>query len=182
MKEYLLYILKNFKSEKQKMSKIHLIFDWGDTLMVDDKGQPGPMAYWPNVEWVKGARDALENLYKKFPIYIASNSGFSDTALLKKAFDRVDGEHFFTKIFASKDIGFEKPDSRFFQFIIDDLKIKPSSAIMIGNDYIKDICGGKIAGMKTVFLSDSNDYEKYPNADIIIDSMKDLPEAIEKLL
>ena len=164
------------------MNEIHLIFDWGDTLMVDFKDQPGPMAYWPSVEWVKGAKEALEALYKKYPCYIGSNSGYSDKVLLEKAFERVEGEHYFKKIFASKDVGFEKPDPRFFQFVVSDLNIKPSQAIMIGNDYLKDVCGGKVAGMHTVFLSEENNAEKYPKADVIIASMRELPEAIKKLV
>lgn len=163
------------------MERIHLIFDWGDTLMVDFKDQPGPMAEWKHVEWIEGAKKAMDELYKKYPCYIGSNSGYSNTELLRKAFERVKGEHYFKKIYASKDIGYEKPDIRFFQYILDDLNIKAHQAIMIGNDYIKDIVGGKSAGMSTIFLSNEKETEKFPKADMIIDNMQKLPKAINDL-
>ncbi|MFW5792818.1 MAG: HAD family hydrolase [Bacteroidota bacterium] len=160
----------------------YLLFDWGDTLMVDFKQYPGPMAKWPHVEWISGAQEALETLSGTYHCYIASNSGDSDSEMIKKAFDRVNGAHFFDKIYASKNIAYEKPDSRFYQYILDDLKINANEVIMIGNDYIKDICGAKNLGISTVFLSKDKDKSKYPDADIIIDTMHKLPEALNNAL
>jgi FMN phosphatase YigB (HAD superfamily) len=163
------------------MNQKYLIFDWGDTLMVDYKDQPGPMAEWPHVDWIEGAQKALEELYKDYYCVIGSNSGFSDSILLKKAFERVNGAHYFKKIFASKEIGFEKPDVKFFQYIINDLYTKPGNCIMIGNDYIKDICGGKDAGLLTIFLSAGNSIQDFPKADMIIASMSELPGVVRSL-
>ncbi|MBS4014591.1 MAG: HAD hydrolase-like protein [Bacteroidetes bacterium] len=163
------------------MEQKYLIFDWGDTLMVDYKDQPGPMADWPHVDWIDGAQKAMEELYKDYYCVIGSNSGFSDSMLIKKAFERINGDHYFRKIFASKEIGYEKPDLRFFQFIIKELGIKPGNGIMIGNDYIKDICGGKDAGLFTIFLSTNKSATDFPKADRIIGSMAELPGVVRDI-
>lgn len=163
------------------MNKKYLLFDWGDTLMVDFKDYSGPMAKWPEVAWINGAKEALNKLYKDYYCVIASNSGDSDKELLLKAFERVNGHHFIHKIFASRDIGYEKPNPDFYRFILNSLNITACETLMVGNDYLKDIKAAKIAGIKTIFLTNSNDIESYPEADILIDSMDKLPDAVKEL-
>ena len=156
-----------------------LIFDWGDTVMRDYPECIGPMAEWEHVEWVPFAEDALKILSEKYICCIASNAGYSNTALMRKALERVGAEKYFHYFFTSKDLSYEKPDPRFFQKISDEIKVNTTECIMIGNDYKKDICGAKAVGMKTIFLNEKMIIDVFPDADIMIHSLKDLLNAVE---
>jgi putative hydrolase of the HAD superfamily len=160
------------------MAKI-LLFDWGNTIMVDFK-LPGPMFTWERVAWVKGAEDALKAL-AGYTCCIATNAGESDSEDVKKGLARVGADTYFTFIFSSWDIGFEKPDPRFFRFIIEKLRTDPANCIMIGDNYEKDIIAAKTAGMKTILFNPSDRREHFPHADSVIQGMDQLSVIIEKL-
>jgi putative hydrolase of the HAD superfamily len=160
------------------MAKI-LLFDWGNTIMVDFK-LPGPMFTWERVAWVKGAEDALKAL-AGHTCCIATNAGESDSEDVKKGLARVGADTYFTFIFSSWELGFEKPDPRFFRFIIEKLSTDPANCIMIGDNYEKDIIAAKTAGMKTILFNPSDRREPFPHADSVIQGMDQLSVIIEKL-
>jgi FMN phosphatase YigB (HAD superfamily) len=158
-----------------------LIFDWGDTVMRDFPECQGSMAEWEHVEWIPFIEDALKILYKKYICCIASNAGCSDTALMRKALERVGAEKYFHYFFTSKDLGYEKPDTRFFQEIANEIKIDPRDCLMIGNDYKKDISGAKAIGMKTIFFNEKKSIGEFPDTDKMILSMKELNRVVRKI-
>lgn len=155
-----------------------LIFDWGGTVMMDT-GEPGPMFLWKNVSWVPGAREALEQL-REWPCLIATNAGISDTEAMIRALKRVGADGYFGRFFSSKDLGYAKPDPQFFLRIASAGGYLPEVCVVIGNDYRKDICGAKQAGMKTVFYDPLALTEPAPMADAVITRMDQLPEVILK--
>lgn len=157
-----------------------LLFDWGNTIMVDFN-LPGPMCDWDRVAWVEGAESALRQLNGKFPCYVASNAPQSDNVKVKQALAKVGADIYFVRIFSSFDIGFEKPDKRFFKEIITELNLEPENLVMIGDSYPKDIEGAKSCGIRTVFLHKGEEDVAFPSADIKIKSMEQLPEAIYRL-
>ncbi|HTX87528.1 MAG TPA: HAD family hydrolase, partial [Bacteroidales bacterium] len=129
-----------------------LFFDWGNTVMTDF-GHPQPMYLWEKVEWVSGAERALKELSKQYDCYVATNAPMSDGAAVLKALSRVGADRYFRMIFSSFDIGFEKPDPAFFRHVLKEASVGPEEAVMIGDNYRKDISGAKARGMKTVFLN-----------------------------
>ncbi len=157
-----------------------LLFDWGNTIMVDFD-LPGPMCNWDRVAWVKGAESALKQIDGNIPCYIATNAPQSDGEQVRKALERIGADRFFEKIFSSYDIGFEKPDKRFFQQILKELSLAPDCVVMIGDNYIKDIEGAKAAGIRTIFFNVGGKEGKYPSADTEIRGMEQLPAAISRL-
>lgn len=157
-----------------------LLFDWGNTVMIDFN-LPGPMYEWEKVAWVPGAEKALKKLSSLYPCYIATNAGQSDASAVLKGLKRVGADIYFSGIFASSDLGFEKPDSRFFREIMWKLKIHAGNLIMIGDNYQKDIMGAKKCGLKTVFYNPLQTSGKFPMADLIIDQMNNLPQVINSL-
>ncbi len=131
-----------------------IIFDWGNTLMVDFPFYNGPMAYWPKVELMPGVEKVLEYLYIRIPLCVATNAGYSNTLLMRKALNRCNIEKYFTFFFSSDDAGgIKKPDPQFFFSLSKYIGIKPSFCLMIGNDYEKDIIGAKRIGIKTFFYN-----------------------------
>ncbi|MEI6766980.1 MAG: HAD family hydrolase [Bacteroidota bacterium] len=158
-----------------------LLWDLGDTVMRDDPDMPGMMCDWEHVEWIPGAEAALIRLSPEIPCVIATNPGQSDTPAVIRALQRVGADKYFTDFFSAKDIGFEKPDPRFFLTIAERTGIAAADCAMIGNNYKKDIEGAHIAGMKTVFFNEDAVNGDYPDADAIIHRMDELPEAIARL-
>lgn len=160
----------------------NIVFDWGDTIMRDDPEMETPMAEWPKVELVEGAEAMLKAVSKKYTCVIASNANISDTELMRKALKRGGVEKYFTHFFTSKDLGYEKPDVKFFHMICEMSRVAPSECIMVGNDYAKDIIGAKAAGLKTVFFNEKQIAVDCVDADEIICSLDQLNEAIENIL
>lgn len=160
------------------MNKI-LLFDWGNTIMVDFN-LPGPMYTWETVAWVTGAENAMKKISGNV-CCIATNAGESDSDAVRKALARIGADMYFPYIFTSWDIGFEKPDIRFFQSIIRKFNMDPADFIMIGDNYKKDIGGARSSGMKAILFNPENKKGPFPHADWVITDMNQLPAIIERL-
>lgn len=162
-----------------------IIFDWGDTLMRDLPGQEGPMAFWPTVELVPGVKEALAELDPGLVCCVASNAGVSDAALMGLALERGGIREYFTHLFTHRELGAAKPDVRFFAEAARRAGAAPEECVMVGNDLERDIRGARRAGMKTVWLApegDSGRRSDVPSqADVVITSMRELPQAIRRL-
>jgi FMN phosphatase YigB (HAD superfamily) len=156
-----------------------LIFDWGDTIMRDFPEKSWSMYTWDHVEYIPGAQKTLEKIYQKYIMVIATNAGASDTKDMIKALERVGAEKYFQYFFSSKDLGYEKPDVRFFTSISKHIEVPPENCMMIGNIYEKDIIGAKACGMFTVFFNEKKSEALYPDADIVIQSFDELAEILD---
>ncbi len=154
-----------------------LIFDWGDTVM-RDFDLPGPMMLWDKVAWIPGAEKSLKILHPKFTCIIATSAGHSGTPEMIAALKRVKADRFFHHFVSSKDLGYDKPDPRFFLAVAKMFGKKPEECTMIGNLYEKDIVGAKQAGMQTVFFNERRLDGFFRDADVIIYKMDQLSEII----
>jgi FMN phosphatase YigB (HAD superfamily) len=151
-----------------------LIFDWGDTVMRDFPDKSGPMATWEHVELIPGVKVALAKLCAEYICCIATSALESDTLLMIEALKRVEADKYFKYFFSSKDLGYRKPDPKFFLELTKNINLNPENCIVIGNSYEKDIIGAKAAKMKTVFFNEYNKKGDFSDADHIINTMKDL--------
>lgn len=156
-----------------------LLFDWGDTVMKDFQGFSGPMAEWPQVETVPGIEETLQALHEEYIICLATNAGASDALLVREALARVHIDHYFTEIFTSKVLGYQKPQVEFFESILHKLNLSARECVMIGNDYMKDIVAAKEVGLQTIYLSENIGEYEFANA--VIYSMDELEKAIARL-
>lgn len=73
----------------------------------------------------------------------------------------------FDSIVISSEVDCAKPDTKIFQLACDQLKIKPSEAIFVGDVYDLDIAGAQSAGMQSIWLLRDND--------IVVDSSLNIP-------
>jgi FMN phosphatase YigB (HAD superfamily) len=168
------------RSLKLPMKTEALIFDWGDTVMIDFD-LPGPMESWDRIEWVPGAESSLQQLSTRYFCCIASNSPASDTAGMIRALKIVGADKYFTTFITSKDIGVEKPDLRFFVAVCKQIGYTPEKCLMIGDKYEKDIVGAKKCGMKTILYNKSRLTQPFPLADAVITHMSELAGVIDQL-
>jgi putative hydrolase of the HAD superfamily len=157
-----------------------LIFDWGDTVMIDH-GFPGPMSEWKKVDWVPGVEEALSILTREFSCIIATSAPHSGRKEMMEALTRVGADKYFKGFYAANEMGVRKPDPGFFRAILLDLDCKPERSISIGNIYEKDITGARDAGMKTILYNNAGQHGPFPKADTVIRSMEDLVGAVRAL-
>ncbi|MCW5314596.1 HAD-IA family hydrolase [Nostoc sp. KVJ3] len=95
-------------------------------------------------------QDAIKNNYKNV---ILSNH-IPD---LHEIIDQLNIKKYFDGIYTSGKIGHEKPSLKFYDYVINDLKIEKTKCIMIGDNYNADIAGALHAGIQAILVRKSND-------------------------
>ena len=158
-----------------------LLFDWGDTLMYDNPSYTGEMALWPEIALMDGVLSTLPKLADEYQCAVVSNAADSNAATMKAAFERMGIDRYFSFFITSKEIGYKKPDERFFTAIAEKLKTPMNELCMIGNDYQKDIVTPKKLGMKTVLITSTPG--AYPSADHTVSRFDGLilPDSVCKI-
>ncbi len=108
---------------------------------------------YDEIEMVDGIEDLLLYLSDKYKIFTASNGIYKmqENRLKKSNLDK-----YFDKIFVSDKIGYEKPDKRFFQKIMDITKYSNDDLIMIGDSIKSDIIGAKNSKIKSIYFNKEN--------------------------
>lgn len=94
--------------------------------------------------------DLLSYLSKKYKIYAASN-GIYDMQVNRLRKSNLD--KYFKGIFVSDKIGYEKPDKRFFEKIMNLTKYSNNDLIMVGDSIKSDIIGAKNSKIKSIYFN-----------------------------
>lgn len=76
-----------------------------------------------------------------------------------------------------------KPANDFFQMVLKDMGLKSSEAVIIGDDIDADVAGGQQAGLRGILVRTGKYRQSYCIAskikpDLVIDSIKDLPDVL----
>jgi putative hydrolase of the HAD superfamily len=150
----------------------HFLFDWGDTLMLNIKGQTGPMYKWDKVLRAAGAYECLEYLHNFAKCHIATNAKDSSSTQIRKALKRVGLAQFIDHIFCFKEIGYEKPSQEFFEHIINKLGCLKSEVVMIGDSLETDVYGAKKYEIESIWLN--NDQQPVPEGITAVSTLPDL--------
>ncbi|MBQ5995643.1 MAG: YjjG family noncanonical pyrimidine nucleotidase [Clostridia bacterium] len=126
------------------------------------------------------AKQLLESLYGDFSLYLVSNGG----KRVQQA--RVKGSKigkYFNGIFISEEIGFNKPDERFFINAFKDVPdFKREESVILGDSLTSDILGGKNFGIKTVWFNRTGTENRkgiFPDYEIF--SLKEFEELVYKI-
>jgi putative hydrolase of the HAD superfamily len=77
--------------------------------------------------------------------------------------------------------GAGKPDPGAFFAVCARLRVEPSACIFVGNDPVADIAGARAVGMMTVRVGTDVPAAGAPDADLVLDSVTDLPPALGRL-
>lgn len=129
---------------------------------------------------VKESKMILSRLANNYKLGIVSNYYGNLVTVLNE----IGLKKFFSTIVDSKNVGVRKPDSKIILLVIESMNSSPDESIVVGDSYTNDISPSKQIGCKTIWLnvkswenpSDTKD------ADIIINSLNKIEEAINKLL
>lgn len=106
-----------------------------------------------STEYVKvyeGTKEMLENLHKKGKkVYLLSNAQEIFTSYELRFLGLTD---YFDDIFISSSCQCKKPDTKFYQMLMDKHNLKIEECLMIGNDNTTDIAGAKELGMDSLYI------------------------------
>ncbi len=104
--------------------------------------------------YLDGAKEFLESLQGAYKLYILSNG----SSVIQHSRIRGAGlKKYVDGIYISEDLGYNKPDLRFFEACFADIKKEnpnflPEECLMIGDSLSSDMQGGKNAGIRTVWF------------------------------
>lgn len=151
-----------------------VLLDWGDTLM-RVFAYDGPMADWPQVAAVPGAREALAVMHGRARLVVVSNAQASGPGDVRRALARVGLERYIAGVVTPAVVGRTKDDEDFWPAVLAHLGADAAEVVVVGDDYDRDIAPAARAGVRTVWLANG---DQPGGATAVISSMSDLPAAI----
>lgn len=147
--------LKKITREELHQIRFGLIFDKlsisGDALLCEKR-------FLSNLNhctiFVDGAMDLVKYLSKKYVVCSASNAPYVQQV---ERLTNSGIKPYLKHIFVSEKIGYNKPDTRFYDYCFDKAKrYAKSETVMIGDSLSADILGGINYGIKTIWFNFEN--------------------------
>jgi putative hydrolase of the HAD superfamily len=171
-----------------RASPVDVVFlDWGDTLMMDDGTQGGPMATWAHVAAVPGAQQILRSLRPRYRLIVATNAADSGGDQVRAALARVGLDDLIDDVVTSREVGACKPDPAFFRAALcaasAGRRVSARRAVMVGDSWANDVAGALAAGLRAVWFNPSGGGRPCgaPAPDAEIAELSQLPPALEGL-
>lgn len=106
-----------------------------------------------------GVAPLLERLKSRYRLALLSN--FPSGDFIRHSLDRLDLTRFFDAIVVSADVGYVKPHRAPFDRLLTALGESPANCLMIGDNWLADIQGGKQLGMQTIHTTQYVPYENF---------------------
>ena len=110
----------------------------------------------------------LEKITKNNNCYIASNH----IPELSTLVEGLNLNKYFTRIFNSAHIGFEKPNRLFFESILKELGCERHEVLMIGDSYNADIVGARDFGIRSILVRRENNFKYNYYATDLLEAIK----------
>jgi ribosomal-protein-alanine N-acetyltransferase len=155
-----------------------LLLDWGDTLMRVFPECEGPMFEWPRVAALPYTAATLAQLHPHWQMAVATNAAASQENEIRQALERVGLDQWLDKIYCYRKIGYQKPSPEFFTYILDDLKLSPQAAMLVGDDFDADVLGANRCGIRTIWLNERGAENREGALYRTIHSFLELPQAL----
>jgi FMN phosphatase YigB (HAD superfamily) len=115
-----------------------VLFDWGNTLMVDFKDEVGPMYLWSRLAPTPHAVSAVAAISRQYPCYLATNARDSTEEEVWLALDMVDLGRYLTGVFCYRSLQVAKPSQAYFECIRRRLAVEFAEMALIGDDWDAD--------------------------------------------
>lgn len=182
LSQWKLLELGKLTQEQVKVKRYRIFFE---ELGINASPEKTAKCYEENLafqhELVDGAMELLQKLHQKYRLYAASNGTYE---VQRQRIQESGIKPYFQDFFISKQIGFHKPDVKFFEYCFSHIKdFKKEETVMIGDSLTSDILGGKNAGLTTIWYQKdkkiTDNGEIHP--DYRIYSLGELPELLEKM-
>jgi putative hydrolase of the HAD superfamily len=130
-----------------------VLFDWGDTLMSERGPEDLPMALWPTVRAIDGAREVLAALSKSVKIAVATNAMVSDRAAIRQALDRAGLDAFVSEVFCFRELALKKAEGAFWDAVVARLEVGRQELLMVGDDLEGDVLAPRRCGIASVWFN-----------------------------
>lgn len=132
----------------------------------------------------EGVREVLETLSAQYILAAASHTQGTYT---ERELEELDILRYFRYRMYSSDIGFKKKSNNFYQKCLEVVGLNPKDCVMVGDNLHEDIYMANQNGMYTVWImnsltKDKNKTEVEPDASLPIESIRDLPNVIMRVL
>jgi FMN phosphatase YigB (HAD superfamily) len=158
-----------------------ILFDWGDTVMRDHPEITIPMVEWESVQVVEGIVEVLEYLRSSGRrIALATSAAISDERQIRGALSRGGLDTYFSHIYCFKNTNLPKGEA-FYRYILSDLHLPASEALMIGDGFEKDVEIPNQLGMFAVWFNPRSEEVRTDELHITVHSMRDLRKFFESL-
>ena len=169
-----------------KLSRFRLLFE---ELGVKAQPEQAAAAYESLLGighyFMDGAEELLENLYGKYRLYLVTNG---TAAVQKGRIKSADLAKYFEDIFISEEIGFNKPDIRYFEYCFARIPgFSKERTVIVGDSLTSDIQGGRNAGIRTIWFHPEGREEggaaseRTVEPDMEIRKLSELPELLKKI-
>lgn len=96
------------------------------------------------------AENIIERLSKRYPLYVASN-GILEMQVQRLKLAKL--LPYFTDVYVSDDIGYEKPNSKFFAECLRRSRLTPDDVLLIGDSLQADMVGGNNSAIDTCWYN-----------------------------
>ena len=149
--------------ELGKLTREQVLVKRFETLLLEQGIQADPVqvqaSYEKNLSigyyFMPGAEEAVEELSKKYRLFLASNG----TASVQKGrMTSANLYRFFEQVYVSQEIGHNKPSKAYFDACFARIPdFDPARAMIVGDSLTSDIRGGINAGIKTCWVNPAHD-------------------------
>jgi 2-haloacid dehalogenase len=152
---------------------------YGFNINADKTAKDYLDALGTKIYFIDGARELLSSLYGKVKMYIVTNgmACVQNSRYKLAGFDKV-----FNGMFISEEVGANKPDARFFEYVSEHIEdFKKERTLIIGDSQTSDIAGGNAFGIDTCWYSPNNAAAKYEPTYTVDSLKKVLPIALAEV-
>jgi len=127
-----------------------LIFDLGRTILDEEAGRDVDIHFRPAIP-MSGVLEVIPKI--RLPMGVWANTHDATADDVKLWLSRANLDQHFRWIVTSSDVGYRKPDQRFFALALQQCGCKPEDVLFIGNQLNSDIKGANICGICSVLLT-----------------------------
>ncbi len=135
-----------------------------NTAEITETGEKCLNIWQSYISFPEDMHKTFEALKTKYTLALISN--FDHPKHIRKLLQDTDIIRYFDAIAISGEIGISKPDTRIFQKILKELKLKPNQAVFVGDSIADDITGAQNAGCKTILIDMHNRFQSYSGSRI----------------
>jgi putative hydrolase of the HAD superfamily len=151
---------------------------------LDDAVEALYRTYLSDVSVKPGAYEALEALRRMAcRMGVVSNTAYAP--FLSWSLEAQGLRDFFEVVVTSAEVGIRKPRHEIFDAALEAMRLPAAQAAYVGNDYLKDVMGARLAGMRAVWVPGATaiDYREHTtiHPDAVIDRLDALPKIVSSL-
>jgi putative hydrolase of the HAD superfamily len=139
------------------------------------------MVDWETVEVIEGITDVLTYLQSSDRrIVLATSADISDENQIRRALARGDVDQYFSHIYCFKNTKLPKGEA-FYRYILNNLNLDASDALMVGDSFEKDIQTPNSLGISAVWFNPRTEENRQNQFHATVHSMEELKEFFELL-